>query len=50
MYLRIGTQSLPGCVTVYICECKHRVYIYMCIFTYMSPRLDVGVYMGRVGT
>jgi len=22
----------------------------MCIFTYMSPRLDVGVYLGRVGT
>ena len=22
----------------------------MCIFTYMSPRLDVGVYIGQVGT
>jgi len=22
----------------------------MCIFTYTSPRLDVGVYIGRVGT
>jgi len=22
----------------------------MCIFTYMSPRLDVGVYIGRTGT
>jgi len=22
----------------------------MCIFTYMSPRLDVGVYTGRIGT
>jgi len=48
--LRIGTQSLPGCVCVYICACKHRVYMFMCIFTYMSPRLDVGVYIGRVGT
>ena len=33
-----------------ICEGKHRVYICMFIFTYMSPRLDVGVYIGRVGT
>jgi len=48
--LRICTQSLPGCVCVYICEYKHRVYMCMSIFMYMSPRLDVGVYIGRVGT
>ena len=29
----IGTQRLPGCVCVYICECKHRVYVCMCILT-----------------
>jgi len=50
IYLRIGTQRLPGWVCVYICEYKHRVYMCMCIFTYMSPRLDVGVYIGRVVT
>ena len=35
---------------IYICECKQRVYVCMCIFTYMSSRLDVGVYVGWVGT
>jgi len=43
-------SELPGCVCAYVCECKHRVYTCMCIFTYMSPRLDVGAYIGRVGT
>ena len=35
---------------IYICECKQRVYVCMYIFTYMSSRLDVVVYIGRVGT
>jgi len=50
IYLRIGTQSLPGWVCVYVCTYTHRVYMCLDIFTYMRPRLDVGVYIGRVGT
>ena len=50
MYLRLGTQRWPGWVCIYICECKQRVYVCMYIFTYMSSRSDVGVYVGWVGT
>ena len=53
MYLYIFTFKYTevAWVGVYIyLECKQRVYVCMCIFTYMSPRLDVGVYIGRVGT
>jgi len=46
MYMYIEFTS----VYVYICEYKHRVCMCMSIFTYMSQRLDVGVYTGRVGT
>ena len=41
---------VPYMDTKYICECKQRVSVCMCIFTYMSSRLDVGVYIGWVGT
>ena len=50
IYLRIGTQSLPGWGCAYICTYTHRVYMCMRIFTYMCLRLDVGVYIGRMGT
>ena len=50
IYIRIGTKILPGCVCVYICVYTHRVYMCMRIFTHMRPRLDVFVYLGRVGT
>ena len=53
MYLYIFTfryTEVAGWLCIYICECKQRVYICMYIFTYMSSRSDVGVYVGWVGT
>jgi len=48
IYVYVHRVCLGVCV--YICEYKHRGYMCMCIFTYMTLRLDVGVYIGRVGT
>ena len=52
MYLYIFTFRYTEVVWVgvYICECTQRVYVCMFILTYMSSRLDVGVYVGWVGT
>jgi len=48
VYLYIFTfryTEVAGWLCIYIYECKQRVYVCMCIFTYMSSRSDVGVYV-----